>query len=81
MKNLSYEDLIHELSYGREVEFTFRDVKYAISLISQNERFFTVFNPQLSVRFSCLDDLLSAVTISGQTLKEIWPHITDYILF
>ncbi len=81
MPNLSFNSLLQELAYGRELEFSFQGVKYAISLATPAERCFTVFYPQLSVKFSSLDNLLSNVTISGQTIEEIWPHILDYTLF
>lgn len=81
MLNLSYNQLIHELSYGRELEFTFDDVKYAISVKSSKERYFTVFNPQLTISFCSLDDLLNQVAISGQTIEQVWPNVTDFTLF
>lgn len=81
MPRLTYEQLVYELSYGREVEFTFNNIRYAISAQSLNKRYFSVFNPQLTVEFRNLDDLLGQVTISGQTIEEIWPHVSDLILF
>lgn len=81
MPNLSYDQLILELSYGREVEFTFNDVTYAISAKSSTERYFTVFDPQLTVEFRSLADLFAQVTISGQTIKDVWPHVSNFILF
>lgn len=81
MLKLSYEAMVQEISEGGEVEFLYDNVKYAISYKSEVERYFTVFKPQLSVRFSDVEQFLGQVTISGKTIQEIWPHISDLILF
>ena len=81
MEKMSYEALVHELSYGRELEFEYGGGKFAVSLISSEERYFTVYAHQVSVRFSSLELLLSQVTIGGKELKDIWPEVSEWVLF
>lgn len=80
MQKISYEELVFKLSYGGEIEFVYHDVKCAISYKSETERYFTVYEPQLSVEFSDLS-FLKRVTLSGKTIEEIWPDVSDYVLF
>ncbi|ETT83953.1 hypothetical protein MKZ08_07915 [Viridibacillus sp. FSL R5-0477] len=77
----SYEEILEDLSMGREIQFIYKDETFYIGCGTGQFMFWKFNNSASEIIGENVEDLIRKVKLDGKLIKECWPLIKIDTIF